>query len=89
MSVEPEPEQIAELLFEQAKNEQLPTNITETVDFLSDMGKESIWSVIILQFLFNLELSELESEHKYQAVRRILEIVAFSLATKALNNYES
>lgn len=89
MSVEPEPEQIAELLFEQAKNEQLPTNITETVDFLSDMGKESIWSVIILQFLFNLELSELESEHKYQAVRRILQIVAFSLATKALNNYES
>lgn len=89
MSVEPEPEQIAELLFEQAKNEQLPTNITETVDFLSDMGKESIWSVIILQFLFNLELSELESEHKYQAVRRILEIVAFSLATKAVNNYES
>lgn len=89
MSVEPEPEQIAELLFEQAKNEQLPTNITETVDFLSDMGKESIWSVIILQFLFNLELSELESEHKYQAVRRILQIVAFSLATKAVNNYES
>ena len=89
MSVEPEPEQIAELLFEQAKNEQLPTNITETVDFLSDMGKESIWSVIILQFLFNLELSELESEHKYQAVSRILEIVAFSLATKAVNNYES
>lgn len=87
MSVEPE--QIAELLFEQAKNEQLPTNITETVDFLSDMGKESIWSVIILQFLFNLELSELESEHKYQAVRRILQIVAFSLATKAVNNYES
>ena len=89
MSVEPEPEQIAELLFEQAKNEQLPTNITETVDFLSDMGKESIWSVIILQFLFNLELSELESEHKYQAVRRILQIVAFSLATKVVNNYES
>ena len=89
MSVEPEPEQIAELLFEQTKNEQLPTNITETVDFLSDMGKESIWSVIILQFLFNLELSELESEHKYQAVRRILQIVAFSLATKAVNNYES
>lgn len=87
MSVEPE--QIAELLFEQAKNEQLPTNITETVDFLSDMGKESIWSVIILQFLFNLELFELESEHKYQAVRRILQIVAFSLATKAVNNYES
>ena len=89
MSVEPEPEQIAELLFEQAKNEQLPTNITETVDFLLDMGKESIWSVIIIQFLFNLELSELESEHKYQAVRRILQIVAFSLAKKAVNNYES